>query len=70
MTATQTKAATEAVWTGWWRRGPNQAWRRVCSGLTSAETWQRLLAEGLPSGDMQVSRGDDPNRPYRAGGIR
>jgi hypothetical protein len=71
MSETTGTTATETTWSGWWRPDPRHPWRRVVSGCPdSASAWTELLRRSLPSGDLQVSRGDDADRPYRAGGLR
>jgi hypothetical protein len=53
------ETATETTWSGWWRKNPWEAWRRVVSGCSdSAEAWTELLGRELPSGDLQVTKGD------------
>jgi hypothetical protein len=61
MTAEATETATVATWSGWWRKGRGDRWRRVVAGCPSPRAaWDALLGRDppLPSGDLQVVTGD------------
>jgi hypothetical protein len=62
-----TTEATQRTWSGWWRRGRGDRWRRVVAGCpTPRDAWDALLGREppLPSGDLQVVKGD----PYKPAG--